>query len=59
MTVVGEPQFYGRFGFEQARQIECEFKVPAEYFQVRELKPGALSNHKGVVTYHRAFYLEG
>lgn len=57
IIVLGHHDYYTRFGFVTAQPhgILCPFEVPAEAFMVRELQPGALSRHQGVVKYHAAF----
>lgn len=51
-VVLGEPEYYGRFGFRRA----SDFGLANEYhaddaFQVIELRPGSLANSKGLVKY--------
>ena len=50
-VVLGEPAYYGRFGF-QADPAFVLADVPPEYFQVLKLRP---SDARGMVVYHRAF----
>lgn len=49
--VLGNPAYYGRFGFaaELARGFECAYACPA--FQAIELSPGALSPRSGRIVY--------
>ncbi len=56
--VIGDPSYYGRFGFSSriARKIECPF--PGEGFMALELVPDALDGKKGCARYPRAFRLE-
>lgn len=51
--VLGDPAFYGRFGFRSTRPygIACEMPVREDLFQVRELRPGALEGVRGVVRF--------
>ena len=51
--VLGDPAYYGRFGFRSARPfgIACEMPVSEDVFQVRELRPGALEGVRGVVRF--------
>lgn len=60
VVVVGHPEYYPRFGFIPARAkgIDCEFQVPDEVFMVRELRPGALAGHRGIVRYPLEFSAE-
>jgi len=53
--VVGDPVYYGRFGFkaEPARHIGTPWPGPA--FQALELVPGSLTGYRGDVTYPAAF----
>jgi putative acetyltransferase len=50
-VVLGEPQFYGRFGFQADPDLVLA-GVPAQYFQALFLDS---SRPKGIVTYHEAF----
>ena len=50
--VLGEPQYYGRFGFRHDRGVEFR-GPPSEYFQVLALA-GSVPP-RGVVTYAAAF----
>lgn len=51
-VVLGDPAYYGRFGFEAQSELVLA-DVPAEYFQVL-LLTGQLP--QGIVSYHQAFY---
>jgi putative acetyltransferase len=55
--VLGEPAFYGRFGFEPAsgRGLRFPSPVPEEAFMVLELEAGALEGRRGEVIYPAAF----
>lgn len=57
VVVLGHPNYYPRFGFDQAdrRGISCEFPSPPEAFMVMELQDGALDGVSGLAKYHRAF----
>lgn len=57
IVVLGEPHYYGRFGFQTASQfgIQAPFPVPEQVFMVLELKPGALMNVSGTVRYPAYF----
>jgi putative acetyltransferase len=50
-VVVGEPGYYGRFGFEANASLVLP-GVPPEYFQAMSFHA---SNDEGIVTYHEAF----
>ncbi|AZG07596.1 N-acetyltransferase [Pigmentiphaga sp. H8] len=50
-VVLGEPEYYGRFGFRADPDFVLP-GVPPEYFQVVRFMPGA---DGGAVTYHQAF----
>ncbi len=56
VVVVGEPEYYGRFGFVPAlgHQLRDEFEA-GEAFQVMELTPGVLDNLSGLVCYAPEF----
>lgn len=51
VVLVGEPDYYGRFGFVPAAPLVFP-RVPAEYFLALKLAP---SEPSGVVHYHEAF----
>lgn len=55
--VLGDPAYYGRFGFRPASAWEIRWEHPAleEHFQALELRPGALEGRAGVVRYAEAF----
>jgi putative acetyltransferase len=59
-VVLGEPEYYGRFGFERAssRGLDNEYGVD-EAFMVLELQPGALPAEGGLVRYAQEFALVG
>jgi putative acetyltransferase len=50
-VVLGEPEYYGRFGFKADRNLVLR-GVPSEYFQALSFDS---SRPKGVVTYDEAF----
>jgi len=53
--VLGEPDYYGRFGFraELARGFDVPWAGP--YFMALELVPGAIADHRGALTYAAPF----
>lgn len=55
--VLGNPAYYGRFGFGPAAPLGLRYGVDAvePAFQVQELVPGALEGRRGVVRYAEAF----
>jgi putative acetyltransferase len=57
VIVLGEPGYYGRFGFSPAAasHIECPFPVPSEAFMMLELVPNSAVGCRGVVRYCREF----
>lgn len=57
VIVLGEPEFYRRFGFGPASGfgIQCPFDVTGEHFMALELQPGALADQSGVVGYRPEF----
>ncbi|MEA5448913.1 N-acetyltransferase [Leptolyngbya sp. CCNP1308] len=57
VAVLGDPQFYARFGFIPAEEkaLRCEYIVPEGAFRVLELEPGALQNCRGLVRYRPEF----
>ncbi len=52
-VVLGDPGFYGRFGFSRSENLFLR-DVPPAYFQVREFQTGSIV---GEVTYNPAFYI--
>lgn len=58
VVVLGDPGYYGRFGFSRAdlSGLICEYDAPPEFFMVKELIPGSMESCSGVVKYHRAFH---
>jgi putative acetyltransferase len=57
LFVLGDPAYYGRFGFVLAapRGLRYESAAFDAAFQVQELAPGALARGRGWVRYHPAF----
>ena len=57
IVVLGHPDYYPRFGFQQASQfgVRSPFDVPDDVFMVQGLIPGALDAVMGVVRYPGAF----
>ncbi len=51
--VVGDPAYYGRFGFKTSADfgIENTNGIPGQYVMARELAPAALSGIKGSLTF--------
>ncbi|MEM7556240.1 MAG: N-acetyltransferase [Cyanobacteria bacterium P01_A01_bin.84] len=56
IIVLGEPEFYSRFGFECSLNfgIESPFEVPARFFMVKSLQKYNQS-YRGKVVYSEAF----
>ena len=57
VIVLGNPEFYSRFGFLPARKfgIRWQFDVPDDVFMVKELCEHALQGVKGIVKYQPEF----
>lgn len=57
VVVLGSTDFYARFGFKPAKQVNLKFAypVPTDLFMVMELKDNGLANSQGTVHYHAAF----
>ena len=57
VVVLGHPDYYPRFGFQQASQfgVRSPFDVPDDVFMVQGLIPGALDAVSGVVRYPSPF----
>lgn len=60
VVVLGEPEYYGRFGFARASNygLDNEYGVD-EAFMALELKPGSLPPEGGLVRYAPEFALVG
>jgi len=54
-VVLGEPEYYGRFGFKADSNLVLP-GPPPEYFQALAFHP---MNTRGTVTYHEAFDVRG
>jgi putative acetyltransferase len=59
VVVLGNPDFYSRFGFVPAssKGLGCEYDVPDEAFMVLELESGACQDCSGTVKYRSEFSL--
>jgi putative acetyltransferase len=57
VLVLGEPAYYGRFGFVAGSRfgLKCPFPVLEEAFMAIELEPGAFAQVSGVVRYGHEF----
>jgi len=56
VSLVGNPLYYSRFGFEMAKPRGLSCGGPHDPFlQVLELEPGALAGVTGHVVFHPAF----
>ncbi len=53
--VLGDPKYYGRFGFVRADGFGCPFDAPSEDWMDVELEPGYLSGATGPTRWHPAF----
>jgi putative acetyltransferase len=54
-VVLGEPAYYGRFGFKAVPSLVLP-GVPPQYFQALSFDS---PNARGIVTYHEAFNARG
>jgi putative acetyltransferase len=55
-VVLGDPAYYGRFGFRRARDFGLDNEYGAlDQFMARELRPGGLANVRGLVQYSSEF----
>jgi putative acetyltransferase len=55
-VLLGEPKYYGRFGFENMPRLTLE-GVPQEYFLAKMIGAESAGNRPhGVVTFHEAFH---
>lgn len=52
-VVLGEPDYYGRFGFRDAESfsMRCSWEVPKGAFQVMELLQGEFAGKQGLIEY--------
>jgi putative acetyltransferase len=55
MFLLGEPDYYARFGFDVAATGKFETPFPKAYFMALELNPGFLDGQKGTVIYQMPF----
>jgi putative acetyltransferase len=57
VVVLGEPEFYQRFGFQQSTMYGIRYTpdIPEQYFMVLSLRSGALLGKTGVVEYQPEF----
>jgi putative acetyltransferase len=53
--LLGEPDYYNRFGFATSTTAKFETPYPKDYFMALELRPGFLAGHNGAVTYPTPF----
>ncbi len=56
-VVLGDPAYYGRFGFRPASEfgLRCEYDVPAEAFMALPLVESGFEDCSGLVRYDAAF----
>jgi putative acetyltransferase len=55
--VVGQPDYYQRFGFSSTNTASIQAPFPPANFMALELVPGALAGVDGAARYHAAFGL--
>jgi putative acetyltransferase len=55
VLVLGDPAYYGRFGFSATLSDNLDSPYQGEYFQALELQPGILEGITGKVLYPDAF----
>jgi putative acetyltransferase len=56
VVVLGDPAYYGRFGFRRARDFDLDNQYGAgDEFMALELRPGALAGVRGLVQYSPEF----
>lgn len=55
VAVLGDPAYYGRFGYSAALGRKLTSPFAGSHFQALELKPGALDGGSWAVRYPRAF----
>ncbi|HAS61884.1 MAG TPA: GNAT family N-acetyltransferase [Vibrio sp.] len=56
-VVLGDPAYYGRFGFEAAEKhnFSCQWQVPQGAFQVLAIAPGEFEQRQGQIEYSEEF----
>ncbi|MDR9830785.1 N-acetyltransferase [Vibrio sp. FNV 38] len=56
-VVLGDPDFYGKFGFEAAEKHDfyCQWDVPKGAFQIKPLIDGAFDGYQGQIRYCSEF----
>ncbi len=57
--LLGDPCYYGRFGFAAATAKKFETAYPKQYFLALELTPSSLAERSGAVVYAPAFLALG
>ncbi len=57
--VLGEPEYYQRFGFDLDLAEKFETAYPKQYFMALELEPGSLSERSGTIIYALPFLALG
>ena len=57
VIVLGEPQYYSRFGFSAEKTRSLKSPFPPEFFMAMELSRGALGGIRGKVRYSVSFGL--
>lgn len=50
-VVLGDPEFYCRFGYQFDERFTCPWEVPEGAFRIVEISEGALDNQKGLIEY--------
>ena len=60
VVVLGDPEYYTRFGFVPASRygLRCEWDVPDESFMVHVLDPAATGAAAGLIRYRPEFVME-
>ena len=58
VIVLGDPDYYPRFGFSRDKARPLESPFPPEAYMALELQPGALDGVRGRVRYAAAFGLD-
>ena len=60
VVVLGDPGYYGRFGFVPAEELglRCPFEAPPGFFGAVVLRSGEFDDRGGLARYHPAFDAE-
>ncbi len=55
VAVLGDPEFYAKFGYQYDERFTCPWEVPEGVFRVIELVEGSLASQQGLIEYSPEF----